>query len=169
MAKSWFALGAILVIIVVGGAIYLGTRSETTPTPTPTPTSSPTIPPTVTPTVPMNDNDAINQLLSSYHESVRAKSLDTLMSLFTDEAVLTTPDQLRLSGMVQIGGYFNNMFNRVEGKIDLQVTDASVTLEGSRATAKVRIVTDKELGSEFFELVKVRGSWKISSLTMFKF
>jgi len=82
---------------------------------------------------------------------------------------LTTPDQLRLSGMVQIGGYFNNMFNRVEGKIDLQVTDASVTLEGSRATAKIRIVTDKELGSEFFEMVKVRGSWKISSLTIFKF
>jgi len=170
LAKSWFALGAILIVIIVAGAIYLGTKSEGTPTPTPTATSpSPIITPTATPTVPMNDTVAVNQLLSSYHDSVRTKSLDTLMSLFTDDAVLTTTDQMRLSGIMQIGGYFNNKFNQIEGKIDLQVTDSSVTLEGSRATAKIRIVTDRELGSEFFELVKVRGSWKIRSLTIFKF
>ena len=170
LAKSWLALGAILIVIIVGGAVYFGTRSEATPTPTPAPTTpSPTITPTVTPTVPVNDTDAITQLLSSYHDSVRTKSLDTLLSLFTDDAALTTTDQLRLSGKVQIGGYFNNKFNEVEGKIDLQVTDTSITLEGSRATAKIRIVTDKELGSEFFELVKIRGSWRISRLTIFKF
>lgn len=170
MARSWFALGAVLILIIVAGAIYLGTKSEGTPPPTPTGTSpSPTITPTITPTVPMNDTDAVNQLLSSYHDSVRTKSLDTLMSLFTDDAVLTTANQLKFSGRVQIGGYFSYMFNHLEGKIDLQVTDASVTLEGSKATAKIRIVTDKELGSEFFELVKAKGSWKISGLTLFKF
>ena len=170
MARSWFALGIVLIVIMVAGAIYLGTKSDVTPISTPTPTSpSPTTTATVTPTVLINDTDAINQLLSSYHDSVRTKSLNTLMSLFTDDAVLTTANQLKFSGRVQIGGYFSYMFDHLEGKIDLQVTDTSVTLEGPKATAKIRIVTNNELGSEFFELIKVMGGWKISSLTLFKF
>ncbi len=169
MARSRLALGAIL-IVIAAGAIYLGTKSESTPAPTPTATSpSPTITPTTTSTVPMNDTDAVNQLLSSYHDSVRTKSLDNLMSLFTDDAVLITANQMRFSGKTQISGYFSYVFNQFGGEIKMQIMDSSVTLEVSKATARVRIMTEKEIGSEFFELIKVRSMWKISSLTLFEF
>jgi hypothetical protein len=76
---------------------------------------------------------------------------------------------MRFSGKTQISGYFSYMFNQFEGEIKMQTMDSSVTLEASKATAKVRIMTEKEVGSEFFELIKVRGIWKISNLTLFKF
>ncbi|MEM3003770.1 MAG: nuclear transport factor 2 family protein [Candidatus Bathyarchaeia archaeon] len=169
--KSWLSLIVIL-IVIVGGAAYLGSKSEVKvpPTPTPTPaTPTPTSTTPATPTAPLNDTDAVNQLLSSFHNSVKARSLDDLLSLFSDEAVLTTADQLRFTGKTQIGGYFSYMFKRLKGEIDIQVTEASVTIEGSRATARLRILTNNELGVEFFELTKVKGRWVISTLTLFKF
>lgn len=169
--KSWFTLGVIL-IVIVGGAAYLGSRSEvripTTPAPVPT-TPTPTSTTTATPTAPLNDTEAVNQLLSDFHDSVKARSLDNLLSLFSDEAVLTTADQLRFTGKTQIGGYFSYMFKRLKGEIDIQVTEATVKIEGSRATARLRILTNNELGVEFFELVKVKGRCVISTLTLFKF
>ncbi|MBS7622776.1 nuclear transport factor 2 family protein [Candidatus Bathyarchaeota archaeon] len=169
--KSWLTLGLVL-IVIVGGAAYLGSRSEViiSPTPTTSPTTpTPTSTTTATPTVPPNDTDAVNQLLSDFHDSVRSRSLDNLLSLFSDEAVLTTADQLRFTGKTQIGGYFSYMFRRLKGEIDIQVTEATVTVEGSRATARLRILTNNELGVEFFELAKVKGRWMISTLTLFKF
>jgi len=173
MAKSWIIMGVALIILLVGGAAYLRSRSEVQPTPTPTTatptTPSPTPTPTVTPTTPMNDSAMIDQLLSRYHESVRTRTLDDVLGLFREDATLTVhaTTTLRFSGKSQIGGYFSYMFRSLEGPIELQVLETSVTLEGSNATAKCKVVDKGKAGSEFFELVKVGGVWKIRSLTMF--
>ena len=161
-------MGTILIIFVVGGVIYLGSKSEYEPTPT-TPTTSPAVTTTLTPTTPLNDTDAISQLLSNYHESVRTKSLDGLMSLFTDDPRLITQDKLTFSGKNQVMGYYSYLFRELKGPIGLRVLDASLNLVGSKATARIEIADSGKLGLEFFELVKVRGLWRISNLTLSDF
>jgi ketosteroid isomerase-like protein len=166
--KSWFVPGTILVILLmIGAAVYIGSKTETAQTPMPTTPTPTTSTPTVTTPPPSNDTDAINQLLSNYHESVKTKSLDDLMSLFTDDATFNGPTKEKLSGISQIGGYYSNIFEREHGPIDIQVLEKSVNIEGSRATVKTKIASYGKFGTEFFELIKVKGIWKISSLTLF--
>jgi len=168
MSKSWFVPGAILVIILmIGAAVFIGSKTETAPTPTPTKPTVTTSTPTMTTPPLLNNTDAINRVLSDYHESLRTKSLDDLMPLFTDDATFNGPTSEKLSGKSQIGGYYSNIFEREHGSMDLQVLETSVNVEGSRATAKTKIASFGKFGTEFFELVKVKGIWKISSLTLF--
>ncbi len=168
--KSWFVPGTILVIILmIGAAVYMGSVTETVQTPTPTTPAATTSTPTVTTPPPLNDTDAINRLLSNFHESVRAKSLDGVMSLFTDDATFIAPTRERFLGKSQIAGYFGYRFQNEAGPIDLQVLDTSVNIKGYGATVKTKIASYGKFGTEFFELVKVRGIWKISSLTLFSY
>lgn len=165
--KSWFVPGTILVIILmIGAAVYIGSKTETAQTPTPTTPTATTSTPTVTTPPPLNDTDAINRLLSNFHESVRTKSLDGVMSLFTDDATFLVPTGERFLGKSQIAGYYGYRFEKQDGPIDLQVLDTSVNIKGYRATVKTNISSLGKFGTEFFELVKVRGIWKISSLTL---
>ncbi len=172
MAKSWLIIGVVLIILLVAGAAYFGPKSEVQPTPTPTTptptTPSPTPTPTVTPTTPMNDSAMIDQLLSRFHESFRSRSINETLELFAEDATLTVQLEtgaLKFSGKNPIGGYYSYLFREAEDPIDIQVLEVSVTLEGSRATARCKIVIDQRNGSEFFELAKIGGTWKISGLT----
>jgi ketosteroid isomerase-like protein len=167
MAKKWIAIATIIIILIAGGAVYLGSKSEVTPTPTTATTTQTTPKPTVTPTIPVNDSYAIEQLVSNYHESAKAKSVDGIMELFKEDATLTinSVDSFKFSGKNQIRGYYSYVLGKVEGSVDLKVSESSVTLKGSTATVTCRIVENGRFGSEFFELIKVKSIWRISALT----
>jgi ketosteroid isomerase-like protein len=171
MAKSRLVLVGILFILVVSVVAYVGSKNQTAPTPTPTvpTTPSPTTSPPIAPTIPVNDNEAATLLISAYHQYVKTKSHEDVLGLFTDDAVLITTMNLKLTGKSQISGYYNSMFSERKGQVDLQVLDFSVTIEGSKATARTRIAADGKLGMEYFELSKVKGLWKISGLTLSNF
>ena len=171
MSKSRLVLFGIILTLIVGGLAYVGSQNQVTPTPTATvpTTPSPTVSPTITPTIPVNDTEAVTQLVSTYHQSVRSKSREAVMGLFTDDAFLTTVMTRTLTGKSQISGYYDLLFSRATGQLDLQVLDSSVTVEGSKATVRIRIATDGKFGMEYFELVKIRGLWKISGLTFSHF
>jgi ketosteroid isomerase-like protein len=169
MAKKWIAIATIIIILIAGGAVYLGSKSEVTPTPTTTTTTQTTPKPTVTPTIPVNDSYAIEQLVSNYHESAKAKSVDGIVELFTEDATLTinSANLFKFSGKTQIRGYYSYVLGKAEGSVDLKVLESSITLKGSTATVTCRIAESGRFGSEFFELIKVKGIWKISALTNF--
>jgi ketosteroid isomerase-like protein len=171
MSKSRLVLFGIILILIVGGLAYVGSRNQVTPTPTNTVsiTPTPTVIPTVTPTIPMNDSYAIEQLVSNYHESARAKSVDGIMELFKEDATLTinSIDTLKFSGKNPIRGYYSYILGNVEGSVDLKVLESSITLKGSMATVTCKVIDSGKSGSEFFELIKVKGMWKISALTNF--
>lgn len=178
MDRKWIILIAILFIIFIGGMIYFGSTNEVpnsiTPNRTETTisTSTSTISPTVTTTVPLNDTEAINQLLDTFHESIRTESLDNLMECFDEDSILEITggaQKFKFTAKGQISDYFNHYFASEEGQIDYLVRSCSVTLEGSRANARCEIIQKGKFSTWNFELVKVQNTWKISSLNLFSF
>ena len=171
MNKSRLVLFGIILTLIVGGLAYVGSQNQVTPTPTTTvpTTPSPTVSPTITPTIPVNDTESVTQLASTFHQYVKSKSREAVVDLFTDDAVLTTVMQRKLVGKSQINNYYDILFSKITGPLDLQILDSSVTVDGSKAKVRTTIATDGKLGLEYFEMVKIRGLWKISGLTFSSF
>ena len=171
MSKKWIALGAIILILVVS-VIYSGNKPETPPeiiTTTPTLTSSTTTSfPSSTLTNTLSDREMIEQLIFDYHESLKSESLDKLVNLFVDDAKLTVTqfNTYRFSGKDQIRNYFGSRFEAVEDPSELELVDTSISIDGLKATVKCKVATGGRFATENFELIKIGGIWKISSLNM---
>ena len=172
MLKKWITLGAIILIVVVVSVIYSGNKPETLPevsTTTPTLTSSTTtsvLSSTFTNT--LSDREMIDQLIFDFHESLKSESLDKLVDLFVDDAKLTVTqfNTYRFSGKNQIRNYFGSRFEAVEGPSELELVDTSISIDGLKATIKCKVATGGRFATENFELIKIGGIWKISSLNI---
>ena len=172
MSKKWFALGAIILILIVGSLIYSGNNPESSPeitTTTPTLTSSTTTSvPSSTLSNTLSDREMIEQLIFDYHVLLKSESLDKLVDLFVDDAKLTFTQfsTYHFSGKNQIRNYFGSRFEAVEGPSELEVVDTSIKLDGLKATVKIKAATGTRFATENFELIKIGGVWKISSLNI---
>jgi ketosteroid isomerase-like protein len=171
-SKKWIAFGAIILTLILVSVIYSGTKTEIQPEISPTtpiPTSSTTTSvSTSTTTNTMSDSEMIDQLIFEYHELVKSESLDQIVELFVDDAklVVTQINTYRFSGKSQIRNYYGSRFELEEGKIDLELVDVSVSIEGIKAKVKCKVAVDEKFATESFELVKIGNVWKISSLNM---
>ncbi len=117
-----------------------------------------------------NEQAAVETLVRSYFDALNASDVNKVASLFTIDGVLFAPGAPTASGIEQVKGTFQYVFDNF--KYSLQVTIGDVTVAGKYAfvssTSKGSYVvksngqTAQDEYRELFVIEKLKGEWKIA-------
>ena len=117
-----------------------------------------------------NEKAAVETLIRSYFDALNASDVNKVASLFTADGVLLATGAPTASGIDQVKGTFQYVFDNF--KYDLKVTIGDVTVAGKYAfvssTSKGSYVvnangeTAPDEYRELFVIEKVKGDWKIA-------
>lgn len=117
----------------------------------------------------MNTNE-IESVVAEYIRGITQSNTDSLIPLFTHDAVVMAPDAPTVQGTEQLRAFFAQNFGAV--KLDAKIHFDDVVIDGDLAyvrthsDVKVTVlaanVTQPEQNRELFVFRKVNSAWKIA-------
>lgn len=115
------------------------------------------------------DVATIRAVLESYADRMRAGDVESIVDLYTDDAVVLGPDMPTAAGRAQLTEVYRGALRAVE--MDFRFTFDEVTVRGDTAVARTRTEgknTVRASGDvvparyrELFVLYRQHGDWKI--------
>lgn len=116
------------------------------------------------------DKGQIENVIAKYIDGLQQSKADTVLSLFTKDAVLMAADAPTMEGEGQLKAFFDQSFGAI--KLDAKLEIDEITISGasafvrSHAHVKVTVLetaqSHPENTRELFLLVKDSGEWKIA-------
>ncbi len=158
MRKNFCSM-AVAILLVAGGGLQAGPAALAAAQTTSATATNPA------------DEAAIKTVLASYETALNASDTDTVMSLYTDDAVLLPQETPTVVGAEAVKQFYVGTFKAIKIDLKFQIAEVQIVSDEwaflrttSAGTMKV-LATGNEIPAhtqELFVLQKEAGQWKLA-------